>query len=221
MRKIARLTVFIWVMNFSLFGGQNPDWADQLWATTNLWGVAATMTQYRCAIVPGLIVKMQGDSQYDETLQDWYCAVAHADDSLETGDRWCVVKGEMLHRYAYLPSVAVSTNAWFAAADFLGRLRAARGSVAGGGAAVTHRLLTADELATFNDIAARKEAYYREKGVEAVVGQIEPLVLNAVTNAFPSVILTNLDPVVRQAMRSNVVERAALTDEEAAFLMVD
>ncbi|MBQ8124392.1 MAG: hypothetical protein IJ173_00760 [Kiritimatiellae bacterium] len=221
MRKIISLPVFALAICFSLFGESNPNLADQLWATTNLWGEAATMTQYRCVILPGLIAKMQGDEQYDETLRDWYCALAHADDSLETGDRWCVVKGEMLHRYSYLPSVAASTNAWLAAADFLGRLRAARVAVAGGGAAVTHRLLTADELAAFNDIAARKGAFYRGKNVMDAVGRIEPLVLNAVTNAFPSVILTNLDPVVRQTMCSNVVERAELTDEEAAFLMED
>ncbi len=218
MSKRAGLIVCMLSMSFGLFGDQGPDLAGQLWATTNLWGGAAAMTQYQCVIVPGLLAKMQADSRYDETLSDWYCAVARADASLETGDRWCVVKGEMLHRYAYLPSVSASTNAWLAAADFLGRLRSARGAVAGGGATVTHRLLTADELAVFNDIAERKEAFYRRKNIVEVADRIEPLMLNAVTNAFPVVLQNALDAEMRQAILSLVVARASLTEEEAAFL---
>lgn len=218
MSKRAGLIVCMLSMSFGLFGDQGPDLAGQLWATTNLWGGAAAMTRYHCVIVPGLLAKMQADSRYDETLAGWYCAVARADESLEAGDRWCVLKGEMLHRYAHLPPVAASTNAWLAAADFLGRLRSARAADAGGGTAVTHRLLSAAELAAFNDIAEQKEAFYRRRNIAEAADRIEPLMLNALTNAFPVALLDTLDSETRQAMLSNIVERASLTEEESAVL---
>ena len=53
MSKRAGLTVCMLSMGFGLFGDQGPDLADQLWATTNLWGGAAAMTAGGRGMRPG------------------------------------------------------------------------------------------------------------------------------------------------------------------------
>ncbi len=178
---------------------------DSLYALTNQWGVANGLQQYwtsRRTIEKQLL----GYEDAQAILKDWrLCMVDFIKENTSVDKSWLREGSSELLRMSYSNLFQTSTNCWFSAADFMGKIETRR----------TRALKRKQEIEAQS---SKEYGFWTNQTRESNLTRNEYLDLDyiiapvafSVTNNFPKAILPTLPAEEGATLYTNILRRAGL-----------